>query len=307
MYTTQAPAKINLDLRIVSTRSDGYHELVTVFQSLALADVLTLLPSDGAFSLACATPDVPTDPGNLAWQGAAAVATATGRSLHGWRLYLNKRVPAEAGLGGGSADAVAAARLLLAAWGETWEEARLRGVLGPIGADVAYFVSGGTARGRGRGDELEPLPDVPRMSVVVVRPEVGVSTRDAYGWFDAAPPAAPTGLLDVPADPEGWSRAWPLCGNDLQPPVEARHPEIADAVACLRAAGADLASMSGSGSAVFGLFAEAESARQAASGWPPGWRAWVTHTLSSDAYRRATEVWGPSRRVHPLSETRTVV
>lgn len=294
MYTTQAPAKINLDLRIVSTRPDGYHELVTVFQSLALADVLTLLPCDGAFGLSCGTPGVPTDPGNLAWKGSAAVATAAGRSLHGWRLYLNKRVPAEAGLGGGSADAVAAARLLLAAWGETWDDDRLRGVLAPIGADVPYFVSGGTARGRGRGDELEALPDVPRMSVLVVRPDVGVSTRDAYGWFDASPPPAPTGLLDPPAHPEDWSRAWRWCGNDLQPPVEARHPDIADAVARLRSGGADLALMSGSGSAVFGLYADPEAARQAASGWPPGWRTWVTHTLSSVDYRRATRVWGPS-------------
>ncbi len=290
MYTTQAPAKINLDLRILATRADGYHELVTVFQSLALADVLALVPWEGGFDLACASPGVPADRSNLAWQGAAAVANATGRSLDGWRLVLTKHVPSEAGLGGGSADAVAAARLLLAAWGETWDDQRLRDVLAPLGADVAYFVSGGTARGRGRGDRLEALADVPRLPVTIVRPDAGVSTREAYGWFDAAPPVQPASMLEAPADPGDWRLMWPRCVNDLQPAVEARLPAIAAAVTRLRAAGAVLTLMSGSGSAVFGLFTDAEAARLAATGWPATWRTWVTHTLSAEAYRRATKV-----------------
>ena len=294
MYTTQAPAKINLDLRVVGTRADGYHELVTVFQSLALADVLSLAPCDGAFGLSCAAPGVPTDAANLAWRGAAAVAAASGRSLHGWRLHLEKRVPAESGLGGGSADAVAAARLALAAWGETWDDHRLREVLAPIGADVAYFVSGGTARGTGRGDRLDALADVPPMAVTIVRPDVGISTREAYGWFDAASVVTPTSALEVPLLTADWPLAWTQCVNDLQPAVAARYPQIAEAVTRLRTAGAGLAVMSGSGSAVFGLFADAGAARVAAADWPAGWHTWVTHTLSAEAYRRATEVRGPS-------------
>jgi 4-diphosphocytidyl-2-C-methyl-D-erythritol kinase len=294
MYTTQAPAKINLDLRIVATRADGYHEIVTVFQSVALADVLTLEPWDGPFRLTCSTPGVPIDATNLAWQGAAAVAKSARRGLDSWQLHLDKRVPAESGLGGGSADAAAAARLVLAAWGETGDDQRLRDVLGPIGADVAYFVSGGTAIGQGRGERLTALVDVPRMSVVIARPDVGVSTREAYGWFDAAPRGASQPMLEIPRNVADWSAAWTHCVNDLQAAVETRHPAIAEAVSRLRAAGADLALMSGSGSAVFGLFMDAGAARRAATDWPAGWRTWVTHTLSAEAYGRATEVAGPA-------------
>lgn len=308
MFTTQAPAKVNLDLRIVRTRPDGYHDLVTLFQSLALADVLALEPWNGSFVLSCSTPGVPTDATNLAWRGAAAVAAATGRPLDGWRLYLNKRVPSAAGLGGGSADAVAAARLLLAAWGASWPDERLRDVLAPLGADVAYFVAGGTAIGRGKGDLLEAVPDVPRRAVVVVRPDIGVPTRDAYEWFDAMP-VRPSSVAvpDVPPSSRGWPSVWRDCFNDLQPPVEARHAFIAEAVARLRGAGAELAMMSGSGSAVFGLFAQDADARRAAAGWPDTWQTWVTHTLSRAAYRRATEVHGPATQVRPLSDPATVV
>lgn len=307
MFTTQAPAKINLDLRIVETRADGYHGLDTVFQSLALADVLTLEWTAEPFTLTCATPGVPTDAGNLAWKGAAAAAAAVGGSLDGWRLHLAKHVPAEAGLGGGSADAVAAARLVLAALGRTWDERWLADVLGPIGADVPFFVHGGTMRGRGRGDRLAPLPDLPPQAVLVVRPGFGVSTREAYGWFDQQATAAVVTPLDAPDGPEGWATRWSACRNDLQRAVAARHPAIASAVARLRAQGAVLAMMSGSGSAVFGLFAGEPEAAAAAAGWPDGWRAWVTQTIDRAAYRALTAVHGPAADRAPLSESRPVV
>lgn len=314
-FITTAPAKINLDLRIIDTREDGYHELVTVFQSVAVADQLTLEAAAGPFVLECVTPGVPTDPTNLAWKGAAAVAAATGRSLDGWRLRLDKRVPSQAGLGGGSADAVAAARLCLAAWGESQDDDLLTQVLAPLGADVAYFVQGGTARGRGRGDRLDELPDAPPAAVVLIQPDFGVSTAEAYHWFDldrleatgasgsgqpaTAPSQAFLPAMPPPVDPprataEWRSAAWSTCRNDLQPPVAARHPAIDEAVEHLRAAGAWLALMSGSGSSMFGLFPDEEAARHAARGhqraWPEGWRTDVTTTLSRAGYRAATAV-----------------
>lgn len=311
MYTTCAPAKVNLDLRIVDTRGDGYHGLDTVFQSLALADVLTLEPTSGPFTLSCATPGVPADADNLAWKGAAAVAANVGASLDGWRLHLEKHVPAEAGLGGGSADAVAAARLVLAALGRPFEASWLAEVLAPIGADVAFFVHGGTMRGRDRGDRLERLPDVPTRTVLLVRPDFGISTRQAYGWFDEqvadshrVPPDPPLG---APNGPEGWGLVWHACRNDLQPPVAAHHPAIADAVTRLRTQGAALALMSGSGSAVYGLFADEEAAGAAACGWPDGWRTWVTHTVDSSTYRALTAVRATDGGRAPLSDPQPVV
>ena len=185
MWTTLAPAKVNLDLRMLGVRTDGYHLLRTVIQSVALSDVLELRPREGPFRLSCDTPGVPADARNLAWKGAAAMAAALGRSLDGWELHLQKQVPAEAGLGGGSADAAAAARLVAAAAGVTLAPAALADVIRPLGADVAFFAWGGTMRGEGVGDQLTLLPDVPEAEVVLVRPPFGVSTRDAYGWYDA--------------------------------------------------------------------------------------------------------------------------
>lgn len=307
MLTTQAPAKVNLDLRIVETRDDGYHGLDTVFQSLALADVLTLERTAGPFTLTCTTPCVPTDAGNLAWKGAAAAAAAAGASLDGWRLQLEKHVPAEAGLGGGSADAVAAARLVLTALGRTWDDQWLAGVLDPIGADVPFLVHGGTMRGRGRGDRLDRLPDLPTQAVLLVRPHFGVSTREAYGWFDQQAAAAVAPALDLPDSPEGWVTRWGACRNDLQRAVAARHPAIEMAVARLRAQGAALALMSGSGSAVFGLFADETEAASAAAGWPDGWRTWVTRTIDRATHRALAAVHGTDDGRAPLSESRPVV
>lgn len=304
MYRTCAPAKVNLDLRILAPRADGYHELATVLQSLALSDVLTLRPVEGPFGLHCVTPGVPTDSSNLAWRGAEAVAAATGRSLGGWRLELEKHVPAQAGLGGGSADAVAAARLLLAAWAVAWDTAWLGEVLAPIGADVAYFVRGGTVRARGRGERLEQLADEPFRTVVLARPPFGVSTREAYGWFDADMQARSVSSPARAADPA--SRR-----NDLEPPVVARHPELAEAIATLDAAGAELAMLSGSGSAVFALFSsEADATRaadRAAGVWPDDWMVTVTSTLSRHAYEQATRVDRVDDPAFSLSGTPAVV
>ena len=184
-WVTRAPAKVNLDLRMLGVREDGYHLVSTVLQSIDLADTLTLRPHDGPFALTCDTPDVPTDTTNLAWRGAAAMASALGMPLTGWILHLDKQVPAEAGLGGGSADAVAAARLVACAAGLEVSPERLADVIGSLGADVAFFAWGGTIRGEGIGDELSAMADVPPALVLIVRPPFGVSTQEAYGWFDA--------------------------------------------------------------------------------------------------------------------------
>jgi 4-diphosphocytidyl-2-C-methyl-D-erythritol kinase len=265
----RAFAKINLSLRIVGTRRDGYHDLETTFQSIALHDTLTIRQRRGPLLLTCTDPRVPLDGTNLIVRAARAVWKASGRrgTPHNAAIHLVKRIPMAAGLGGGSADTAAALR----AFGALWrvDEERLRTLAPRLGADVAYFFVGGTVRGAGRGEVLTLLPDRPRAAVVIAVPQFGVSTADAYAWWDAdRAPRGSKGDLT----------------NDLQRPVAKRHPEIARLVSVLRRAGASQAAMSGSGSAVFGLFDRRAAALRAARALSV--RAIVTRTLTRAACRR---------------------
>ena len=179
-------AKINLSLRVVGRRPDGYHELRTVFQSIALHDELTVRRTNGRFELTCDDVASPSGRANLVWRAAEAVWKAAGRSgaPRGVALHLVKRIPMQAGLGGGSSDAAAAVRALGRLWGVS--RARQRLIAIALGADVPFFLEGGTALGVDRGDLLFPLPDLPRSWVVVALPPFGVRTKDAFGWFDAS-------------------------------------------------------------------------------------------------------------------------
>ena len=296
----RAYAKVNLDLRVLGTREDGYHELRTVFQSIALHDTLLSVSRPGPFVLKCRTAAVPLDSSNLVWRAAAALWTAIGRpgAPADMTISLKKDVPLGAGLGGGSADAAAALRVLGRAWGGV-SLAVLRDVAGGIGSDVPYFLSGGTALGLGRGEEIYPLVDLPTHWVVIVQPPYGVSTAEAYSWYDEDRAAGHR----EPREPQILPVPWPTRAaqmiNDLEPPVVRRHPEIGTFKTQLREAGAVAAAMSGSGSAVFGLFrtqAAATRARKLLS--RAGARARVTRTLSrAEHERRARPVATKSRSV----------
>lgn len=283
MWTASARAKINLHLAVQARRADGYHALTTVFQTIDLADTLTIVEHDGPFTLRCPGSDAPEDDTNLVVRAAHALASELGRPAPTRLLVtLDKQVPTQAGLGGGSADAMAALRLLCDVWGVPPDRDLLARVGGRLGSDVPFFAWGGTARGRGRGDEITPVPALPVLACAIVRPPFGVATADAYRWLaesrgGSQPPAAP---FDPPASGDAWLGRLPACRNDFEPVVAARHPEIAEAVAALRDAGAVLAMMSGSGSAIYGLFArQAEAAAALAPlAAQPGWRGWLTAT-----------------------------
>jgi len=267
----RAFAKINLALRVIGRRSDGYHELRTVFQSIALHDTLTIRRVKGPFRLACSDPRLPVDGGNLVARAAAELWKASGRrgDPAGVAIDLLKRIPIAGGLGGGSSDAAAALRALGTIW--RVDTARIRSIAPAIGADVPYFLEGGTVLGLERGDLLFPLADHAKAWVVLVVPPFGVSTQDAYRWLDeltvrqAQDERRGEGLA-------GRERPHSLAlslskgelQNDLQGPVVARHPEIGRIVTALRRAGASHAAMSGSGAAVFGLFSSRSQARTAA-------------------------------------------
>jgi 4-diphosphocytidyl-2-C-methyl-D-erythritol kinase len=273
MIAARAFAKINLDLRIVGFQTGGYHELRTTFQSIALHDVLTFAPARGPLVIEADDPACPVR-GNIVERAAACVWRAAGRtgSPAGVRVRIDKRIPIAAGLGGGSADAAAALRALARLWRVRPGAKELQEMAASLGADVPFFLHGGTARGEARGDVLAPLADPPRRWAVVVAPPFGVSTKDAYQWFDELPDGTRKGRRVV---------------NDLQAPVVARHPEIGELVERLLHAGASPASMSGSGSAVFGLFARRLAAEKAADSLIGGGRCVImTRTLSRQEYRR---------------------
>ena len=289
--TVRAHAKINLDLRVLGTRADGYHELRTVFQALSLHDRVSCIPRPGPFAIECDAAGVPLDRSNLVWKAAEALWRSLRRtgSLRDIVIRLEKRIPLQAGLGGGSADAAATLLALARAWRVRLRPPQFTDVAASIGADVPFFLSGGTALGLGRGDEVYPLADLPRHWIVLLIPGFGVSTADAYGWYDAEREMA----RGVPArEPQHVPGPWPSRAaqmiNDLEAPIARHYPEIDQMKTALRRVGALAAAMSGSGSTVFGLFqkrAEATSAVQRLSG-VGGWRVLLTESLGRGEYAR---------------------
>ena len=285
----RAHAKINLDLRVLGTRADGFHELRTVFQAIALHDTLTVVSRPGPFAIECTAAGVPLDGSNLIWKAAEALWRATRRSgeLRDILVRLDKRIPPQAGLGGGSADGAAALIALARAWRLNVRPSQLTDVAASLGADVPFFLAGGTALGLGRGEEIYPLADLPRHWIVLLIPGFGVASADAYEWYDVDR----DGDRGVIREPQHVPGPWPSRAaqmiNDLEPPIARRHPEIDQMKAALRRAGALAAAMSGSGSAVFGLFqrrSDAQAAMETLGG--SGWVAMVTESLGRGEYAR---------------------
>ena len=288
--TIRAHAKINLDLRVLGERPDGFHELRTVFQAIALHDTIVCIPREGPFAIECGAAGVPLDQSNLIWRAAQALWRALRRSgpVRDVVIRLEKRIPLQSGLGGGSADAAATLVALARAWRVPIRPVQLTDVAATLGADVPFFLAGGTALGLGRGDEIYPLADLPRHWVVLLLPGFGVSTGDAYGWYDGERELGRGVSVREPQHVPGpWpSRAAQMI-NDLEAPIARHHPEIDQMKAALRRAGALAAAMSGSGSAVFGLFQKRRDAILAVerlSG--SGWGVLLTESLGRGEYAR---------------------
>jgi len=276
----RAFAKINLSLRVLGARADGYHELRTIFQSIALHDTLTIRAVRGPFRLICDDPQCPSDGTNLIWRAAERLWRAAGRrgAARDIAVDVEKRIPLKGGLGGGSSDAAATLRALARLWGI--DDREVRSAAKDLGADVPYFLEGGTVLGVERGDLLFPLIDRPAAWVVLVVPEFGVSTKEAFAWFDEA-------ARGGGRSPERLAlRAGEELVNDLEAPVAARYPAVARIARALRKAGAIHAGMSGSGSAVFGLFGRrADAFRAARAVASPARRTIVTRTLNRSKYQ----------------------
>jgi 4-diphosphocytidyl-2-C-methyl-D-erythritol kinase len=285
----RAHAKINLDLRVLGSRPDGFHELRTVFQSLALHDTISCAVRPGPFAIECDAAGVPLDRTNLVWRAAEALWRALRRTgpLRDVVVRIEKRIPAEGGLGGGSADAAATLLGLAHAWRVPLRPPQLLDVAAALGADVPFFLSGGTALGLGRGDEIYPLADLPRHWVVLLLPGFGVPTRDAFAWYDEERALGRPSIREPQYVPGPWpSRAAQMI-NDLEAPVARRHPDVDQMKGALRRAGALAAAMSGSGSTVFGLFqrrTDAANAVERLSSSP--WRVVLTESLGRGEHAR---------------------
>ncbi len=283
-------AKINLDLRILGLRPDGYHDLRTIFQTVALNDTLTFTLRKGAFLIQCDDPTVPTDRRNLVWQAAALLWRTAGKRRGNTPrdvvVQLEKRIPAQGGLGGGSANAAVALLGLARVWELDVDVPTISRLAAGVGADVPFFLLGGTALGLGRGDDIYPLTDLPRSSAVIVRPRFGISTPEAYQWDDAEPRVR-VRSVSRRAPPRGWPQWARNLGNDLEAPVTAHHPTIGRIKQALIEAGAVYAAMSGSGSTVFGLFERHDAANRTARALArPGWHVLATRTVTRTEYAR---------------------
>lgn len=301
--SVRAHAKINLDLRVLGTRADGYHELRTVFQAVSLHDTIECIPRPGPFAIECDRAGVPLDRSNLIWKAAQALWRSLRRDgdVRDVGVRLHKRIPLQAGLGGGSADAAAALLGLSRTWRVPVQPAQLTDVGAALGADVPFFLSGGTALGLGRGDEVYPLADLPRHWIVLLVPGFGVSTAEAYGWYDGE---RQLGRGQPRREPQYVPGPWPSRAaqmiNDLEAPIARHYPEIDQMKLALRRVGALAAAMSGSGSTVFGLFQkkpDAAAAVEKLSG--SGWRVILTESLGRGEYVRRSRPIPLSRRSAP--------
>lgn len=263
MLITHAHAKINWALNITGRRGDGYHLLDMVMQRVDLSDELR---AEEAAALSLAVDGAAAGEDNLVLRAARALNRYAGTD-RGARLALYKRVPARAGLGGGSADCAAALRLLNGLWGLGLSQDELLQIGETLGADVPFCLTGGLAVVRGIGEEIEPVADAPGIPLVLVTPGGGLSTAAVFSLWDGGFPSVE---LDSRALADAVSRrdlkaADALCANALTAPAVQLLPEIGAAIERMRALGATAAFMTGSGSTVVGAFDTPEAARRAAA------------------------------------------
>ena len=254
----QAPAKINLHLRITGRRPDGYHLLDSRMQKLEFCDELAFERLDRGIELVCADRAVPVGPENLVWR-AAALFFAETRADFGVRITLRKHIPVAAGLGGGSSDAAATFRALLRLSGLRMPRAQQLALALRLGADVPFFMQDAPAAlARGVGEMLQPVAPLVGPAVLLVHPGVSVSTKWVYQSLDLTSQT----LDDSFQRSAGGGQSCPFV-NDLEPVTVSRYPVVGELKAEMAGLGAEPALMSGSGATVFGLFADREQAKRA--------------------------------------------
>jgi 4-diphosphocytidyl-2-C-methyl-D-erythritol kinase len=291
-------AKVNLGLEVLGQREDGYHELRTLFQTIDLADDLVLRPRRGGVTVVCDHPLVPRDGTNLATRAAELLRGYAGVT-HGVEIEIHKRIPVGGGLGGGSSNAAAVLMGLDKMWRLRLGPEALHRLARRLGADVPYFLVGGTALGLARGDEVYPLHRQVRAHVVLVDPGIHVSTARVFARLDTSltPRENSNNIYYfVSRELEG-SGAYRLLHNDLEEAALEEAPALREQAGRIRAVllreGASLVALSGSGSSYFGLFETARPAVRARTALAAeGRTTLVGRTLTLEQYRGA---WGRAR------------
>jgi 4-diphosphocytidyl-2-C-methyl-D-erythritol kinase len=322
--TVRSFAKINLGLCIGVLRPDGFHDLRTVYQTIVLHDIIRVQVGRGAgIEIRCEDPRVPTDASNTCYRVVERAMEAL-RTRNRVTITIEKRLPVQGGLGAGSGNAVATLIALERAIKKTLPGAEKLRIAAEVGSDLPLFLVGGTALGVGRGEEVYPLPDMPATVCVVATPKIGVSTPKAFADWDGMTAEAPKLTPQPPSDRmiefgrmvSAWLSGQPLSGvpvsrgrgraetllldlvrtgieNDFEQVVFPKYPELRKVKSVLEGAGAFYASLSGSGSALYGLFRSRATAEEAAARLKRGGiPALVTTTMTRQQYWKKILVSG---------------
>jgi 4-diphosphocytidyl-2-C-methyl-D-erythritol kinase len=293
MLQLPAFAKINWTLRVLGKRADGFHEICTVFQTVSLADRLTFESASDTV-LTCDAPNVPTDESNLILRAAKALSEQFSINK-GAKIHLEKRIPSPGGLGGGSSDAAIALLALSHLWNIPVKKRELILIGAKLGADVPFFLTGGTALGTGLGTEIESLQDAPKTLLLIVTPDENVLTAEAYKSLNASPLTnenAKTILKICRFEAENSDFLQTGLHNDFEATIFRLKPQIAQVKNKLLNLGAGDALLSGSGASVFGVFDNDGSRQRAADILRQNnasWRLFECETVSRDEYRKQLE------------------
>jgi len=262
----KAYAKLNLTLDVLGKRADGFHDLKSVMQTVSLHDPVELdLGTGEPWKMICDREDIPCDARNLAWKAAAAFFAYVDRDPGGITIRIQKNIPSGAGMGGGSADAAAVLRMLNRHYGNSLPPEELAALGGTIGSDVPFCVLGGTVMCEGRGEIMRRVPEMPKCIILGCKPEFSVSTPVLFRKIDS---------VDICHHPDNDGMEKALASGDLNmvaekicnvfdPVVSADHPEISYIKMVCNACGALASQMTGSGSVVFAIMPDMESAEKA--------------------------------------------
>lgn len=297
--TLPAFAKINRTLRVLGRRPDGYHELETIFQTVTLCDEITFsLRGDDAITLTCDVAEIPVNDTNLIVRAAMALRQRYG-IRKGVTIHLKKRIPAQGGLGGGSSDAAVTLLALAHLWQIETDRQQLEEIGSRLGADVPFFFTGGTALGTGLGTEVTALSDAPTSHLLIVTPNVKVSTADAYKALNAPALTKVGGDIILSSSrlrAQISDSSHIDLRNDFEQVIYRLYPEIMRVRDVLLREGAQGALLSGSGASVFGIFESVEAQEGAAQALAAekSWRVFKCTSLSRAEYWEALGVCAAS-------------
>lgn len=283
--TFKTPAKLNLRLKILGLRGDGYHEIITWMQQISLYDEMRVEPRGRGIRVYSDCGDAPAGRDNLAHRAARALREASGRAELGARIYLKKNIPVGAGLGGGSGNAAGALWALNRAWGLNMRKAELSGIAARVGSDAPFFLDGPAAVCRGRGERVERKEALRSGWFLLVKPPVKMSTREVYAWSREKLRREKRNLGEKNALAHLGRYEY---GNDLQEVVFPRFPLLERLCGELLRLGARRSMMSGSGSTVFGVFRRKGEAERAAAaiGRDEGRECFVVRPLREGVFER---------------------